>query len=144
MFKAIADYLKTRTKPGGLEYWRGQDTSTNSTKASRGSERKFDFEEEFFITLVKLKTGNFNEDLTQTFDTSPATISRIFSTWLNFLSTEYKIFFEMQANDKEKADRYSSFDNLKIVIDCTELMVQRASNLVARRRRSQTTSIMIP
>lgn len=82
----------------------------------------------FFIVLVKLKTGNFNEDLAQTFGTSPSHISSIFSTWINFLCVELKLLFEMQNNEHEK------FDDLKIVIDCTELMVQRASNLDARKK----------
>ena len=34
---------------------------------SKNRNRNFSFEEGFFIVLVKLKTGNFNEDLTQTF-----------------------------------------------------------------------------
>ena len=34
---------------------------------SKNRNRKFSFEEEFFIVLVKLKTGNFSEDLVQTF-----------------------------------------------------------------------------
>lgn len=135
IFKALVDYLKTRTKPSGLVYWRGQETSTTSSQRARGGpDRKFEFEEEFFITLVKLKTGNFNEDLAHTFDTSPATISRIFTTWINFLSKELKVLFEMQVNSDEKAECFTSFDDLKVIIDCTELMVQRASNLDARKK----------
>jgi hypothetical protein len=39
----------------------------------------------------------------------------------------------MQSSEEEKAECFSSFEDLKIIIDCTELMVQRASNLDARK-----------
>ncbi|XP_053374378.1 uncharacterized protein LOC128546976 [Mercenaria mercenaria] len=135
VFAALCNYLKSRTK-SGVNYWRGKSTgtSTESPVTSKGPERKFTVEEEIFIVLVKLKTGNFNEDLAQTFDTSQAHISRLFTTWINVLCTELKLLFEMQSNEAEKAECYSSFNDLKIVIDCTELMVQRASNLDSRKK----------
>lgn len=131
VFKALVSYLETRTD--GLNYWRGKSTSTG-TKAAKGPDRRFTFEEELFLVLVKLKTGNFNEDLATTFDTSPSHISKIFSTWVNFLANELKLLFEMESNENEKAPCFQKFDNLKVIIDCTELMVQRASNLQARKQ----------
>lgn len=133
IFSGLCEYLKTRTPPAGLNYWKGKATSS-STSACKRPERKFTFEEEFFIVLVKLKTGNFNEDLSQTFGTSPAHISSIFSTWINFLTVELKVLFEMQHNEHEKSECYSSFSDLKVVLDCAELMVQKASNLEARKQ----------
>ncbi|WAR07397.1 THA11-like protein, partial [Mya arenaria] len=84
--------------------------------------------EELFIVLVKLKTGNFNEDLAMTFDISPTHVSSIFTTHINLLANELKILFEMQASDEEQAN------NLKVVLDCTELMAQRAANLDVRKK----------
>jgi hypothetical protein len=136
VFAALCNYLKLRLESTGVSYWRGQSTSnsTESPSCGRGPDRKFTIEEEVFIVLVKLKTGNFNEDLAHTFDTSAAHISRLFSTWINILCTEFKLLFEMQSSEEEKAECFSSFEELKIIIDCTELMVQRASNLDARKR----------
>ncbi|KAL4227178.1 hypothetical protein ACF0H5_015151 [Mactra antiquata] len=134
VFKALITYLETRKDSGGVNYWRGRNTNLDSTKTKKGRERKFTFEEEVFIVLVKLKTGNFNEDLALTFDTSPAHISKIFSTIINFLCNELKLMFEMQSNESEKAKCFEQFENLKVVIDCTELMVQRSSNLEARKK----------
>lgn len=136
VFAALCNYLKLRIKPTGVSYWRGQATnsSTESPVSSKGPDRKFTTEEEIFIVLMKLKTGNFNEDLAHTFDTSPAHISRLFSTWINILCAEFKLLFEMQSSEEEKAECFNSFEELKIIIDCTELMVQRAANLDARKR----------
>lgn len=131
IFTALCSYLKCRIKPTGVNYWRGKSTSGG---ASKGPERKFSVEEEIFIVLVKLKTGNFNEDLAQTFATSTAHISRLFSTWINVMCTELKVLFEMQSSMEQKAECYEKFEDLRLVIDCTELMVQRASNLDARKK----------
>lgn len=49
---------------------------------------------------------------------------------INILCRELKLKAEL----KEKAECYSTFNDLKIVIDCTELMVKRASNLDSRKR----------
>ncbi|KAL4233736.1 hypothetical protein ACF0H5_008416 [Mactra antiquata] len=135
VFSSLCTYLKSRTKNSGINYWRGQSTSTSGEiDCNRGPDRKFTLEEEIFIVLVKLKTGNFNEDLAQTFHTSPAHISRLISTWINVMNTELKLLFEMQSSENEISECYSSFNNLKIVIDCTELMVQRSSNLDSRKK----------
>ena len=107
---------------------------TEPSKAMKGPARKFTFEEELFLVLVKLKTGIFNEDLDLSFETSASHISSVFSTWINFLCVELKLLFEMQSSDNDIAECYESFTNLKVVLDCTELYVQRASNLEARKK----------
>ena len=134
VFSALVTYLKTRCNDGNLCYWRGSSTNASGSTSTKGPSRKFTFEEELFIVLVKLKTGNFNEDLSHTFDTSVGHISTIFSTWINFLNNELKALFEMQSSESDVAECYESFENLKVVLDCTELMLQRASNLDARKR----------
>ena len=40
----------------------------------------------------------------------------------------------MQKSEDDIADCYKPFGNLKVVLDCTELMVQRATNLDARKK----------
>ena len=136
VFHALTEYLKTRCD-GNLKYWRGSTTNISDCSTGtpiKGPARKFSFEEELFLVLVKLKTGNFNEDLARSFDTSVSHISSVFSTWINFLCVELKILFEMQSSDTDIAECYESFTNLKVVLDCTELYVQRASNLDARKK----------
>ena len=134
VFTALVEFLKTRCD-GNLKYWRGGETNmTESGTGAKGLARKFTFEEELFLVLVKLKTGNFNEDLARSFDTSVAHISRVFSTWINFLCVELKLLFEMQSSDNEIAECYEAYSNLKVVLDCTELYIQRANKLDARKK----------
>ncbi|WAR07400.1 hypothetical protein MAR_017358 [Mya arenaria] len=95
-----------------------------------GPERKLTFEEELFIVLVKLKTGNFNEDLAMTFDISPTHVSSIFTTHINLLANELNILFEIQVSDEEQAKCFQDLSSLKVVL---ELMAQRAANLDVRK-----------
>lgn len=134
VFDAVCKYLQSRMGSGNLCYWKGQSTGTGASASKRGPDRKLSFEEELFIVLVKLKTGNFNEDLAQTFDISPAHVSSIFTTLINFLSKELKILFEMQSSEDDQAECYQSFNNLRVILDCTELMAQRSSNLDVRKK----------
>lgn len=133
VFKALCNYLQKRIPGGNLKYWKGQSTSTSSS-SKRGPERKLSFEEEIFIVLVKLKTGNFNEDLAMTFDISATHISSIFSTHINFLANELRILFEMQYSEEGQAECFEDFENLRVVLVCTELMAQRSSNLDVRKK----------
>ncbi|XP_069102923.1 uncharacterized protein [Argopecten irradians] len=133
IFSALCNYLKTRVKGGSMSYWRGEATVYHQG-TKKGPTRKLCFEDEFFLTLVKLKTGSCNQDLSDRFDVSVGHISNLFSTWINFLSFELKLLFEMQDSTEEVAECFKSFSNLKIILDCTELMVQKASNLDSRKK----------
>ena len=82
MFSVLSTYLKTRCNNGNLSITGTAaqllfPVSEKQKKTNR-KYRKFSFEEEFFIVLVKLKTGNVNKDLAQTFDTSAGHISILF------------------------------------------------------------------
>ena len=73
-------------------------TSHLSYLAKPGPARRFEFEDEFFLTLVKLKNGKFNIDLAREMGVSESLISRVFSTWVNFLAVELRLLFEMKVN----------------------------------------------
>ncbi|XP_013380134.1 uncharacterized protein LOC106151426 [Lingula anatina] len=133
VFSSLCDYLKTRTDSNNLCYWNGEATNTTGMTSKKGPTRKFTFEEEFFMVLVKLKTGKFNEDIAQTFDISTGHFSKIFTTWINFLSNELKTLFEMKYSTEEQPNCFQSFDNLKIILDCTELLLQKSSSLDSRK-----------
>ncbi len=140
VFKALSDHLKDRSG-GNLKYWHGQRTKktkhfTELFASKPGPERKATFEEEFFMVLVKLKTGRHNIDLAHTFGFSVGYISMLVSTWVNFLNIELKFLCEMMS-DTENLDTmpnvFHNFPGLEITIDCTELILQRSSNLQARK-----------
>ena len=61
---------------------------------------------------------------------------RVFSTWVNFLAVELRLLFEKKVNLDDPdmiAPCYQMYNSLKVVIDCTELISERESNLQARK-----------
>ena len=104
--------------------------------AKPGRARKWTFEEDFFLALVILKTGRFHYDLAREFGTNESYVSRTFTTWINFLDAELKDLFELKVNQDDLyyvPPCFHEYDSLNLVIDCTELITQRASNLQARK-----------
>ena len=76
------------------------------------------------------------EDMAFTFGVSEPYISRIMSTWVNFLAHELTILFEMKSDDENPELIPGCFRNipsLKVTLDCTELIMERSSNLQARK-----------
>jgi len=56
VFLSVSTYMKTRMKPGGHNYWKGNATSNSaSAQPNKRPERKFSFEEEFLLYLLNLK-----------------------------------------------------------------------------------------
>jgi len=80
----------------------------------------------------KLKTGCMNQDLAFNFGISIILVSELFTTFLHFLSSELKALFEMVDCDTI-ADGipsvYQNVSQLRVVLDCTELMLQKPSDL---------------
>jgi hypothetical protein len=144
VFSALVEYLSGRAK-GNLTYWRGPNDTlkfqhfSESMSSRPGPQRKLSFDEEFFLVLVKLKTGLFNKDLAFRLNVSEGLVSQVLSTWLNFLAQELKLLFEMAKVDHEDAYTgiphcYKAMPKLQIVLDCTELMSQTATSLAARKQ----------
>ena len=100
VFSAISEYLFQRSE-GRLQYWRGKGSEC-SAKLERSKtvtkERTLTFTEEFFLVLVKLKSGEFNQEVARKFGISASQMSKIFTTWINFLHNEFKLLFEMKTS----------------------------------------------
>ena len=100
-FNCIFDHLFPKAQH--MQYWRGpkqtareapQDYGNRGTvlpKCRPGPERKLDLEQEFLLTLMKLKLGLINEDLAFRFMVSSTTVSSIFITWINLMSKELSV-----------------------------------------------------
>jgi len=143
VFTALCKYLRGRalTYKYGFRKWKGIKhlEMRGSLSVSDASNRMLTFEEEFFIVLVKLKTGRMNQDLAYSFGVSTGFISELMTTWLSFLSTELKMLFEMPDCDEAmRSDGvpavFGKTAHLVAIIDCTELMLQKASDLHERKR----------
>lgn len=143
VFDALRQYLQTRVG-GNVKRWHGSKASVGSLntysivstgKCSPGN--RLAFQDEMFIVLVKLKTGRLNHDLAFQFGVSVGLISEIFTSWLCFLCAELTLLFQM-ADCGEPVDGvpgvYRNYSGLRIVIDCTELMLQKSSDLQHRKK----------
>ena len=139
VFDALASYLGKR---GGrnMKYWYGGATDRHQYHKDigmvnkPGPDRKMSFEEELFLVIVKLKTGYDNIELAHLFGISDTVVGRIFTTIINFMMTELRTLFEMTPlNEEGVADCFKRWDNLKVVLDCTELAVERSTSLTSRK-----------
>ena len=93
-FKCIFEYLKPKAQY--MQYWRGpkqtarEAPKTNPffSKSRPGPTRKLTLEQEFLLTLMKLKLGLIHEDLAFRFMISATTVSSVFITWIKLMSKD--------------------------------------------------------
>ena len=96
--------------------------------------KSISFEDQIFITLLKLRQNYTNLHLAQYFSCSVKTISNIVTTFVHIL---HKPFFEdikttIQSRNKNKVCSPSSFSHYsgcRIVIDCTDIEVATPSRI---------------
>ena len=91
----------------------------------------------FTLTLMKLRLNLGNYDLACRFGISEATVSRVFSRWIEAMDT--RLSFLIKWPDRESLQRTMPFCfrcnyGLKVtsIIDCFEIFIERPSNLLAK------------
>lgn len=143
------DRRKCNSFTCGAEYFESDyemsdsDTSDEEECDTSQSSRtyKLSLEDEFLLTVMKLRLGLFNKDLASRFQISLSTVTRIFNTWINLIYIRLgsiKIFPHRDIISKHMTlDFKKQYPNVMLIIDCTELKIQMPSSLV---RKSQTYS----
>ena len=58
--------------------------------SNKGRPRKLSLLEEFFLTMVSLRLGLLEQDIAYRFSISQSTVSRFFTTWINFMYLLFK------------------------------------------------------
>jgi len=136
-FKALFDYLKDAAAT--KRNWRGGETANKSHFSDRfqrkpGPDLKLTLEEEFLIVMIRLKVGLFQKDLALRFGLSEATISRVFTSWINLMYIELKDLCEMpDCESSEKAKQFGRFPMVRVILDCTEIYTEKPSSLQANK-----------
>lgn len=96
---------------------------------------------EFLLTLIKLRLDLRNKDLSYRFGVSESFVSLTVHKWLNILYTSLRFLIHWPSREEVRATLPECFRpkflNAVVIIDCTEVFIERASNLLAR---SQTWS----
>ena len=76
-------------KANSLCYWRGSiDTTKPGWSKRKGKEKALTNWEEFVFTLVRTRKGFDVKFLADTFGITSGQVSRIYNTWIIFLSSE--------------------------------------------------------
>ena len=117
------------------------DSSDEDNPVTEERKYSLDVEDEFLLVLMKLRLGLTNTDLSVRFNVSEGTVSKLVTTWINYLYVRLGdlkiwphrnvIIANMPASFKEK------YPNTIIIIDATELRIQTPSSLL---RQSQSYS----
>ena len=133
LLKPFAEKLKYWDKNKGTEVSYQKD----STKKKPGKQRLLTIMEEFIITLVRLRLGLLSRHLTDIFGVSEGTLSKVFTTWICFLS---KVFRDILLKCPSKEDvkknlprSFCKFPSTRIIIDCTEIFLQKPTSPSAQR-----------
>ena len=89
--------------------------------------------DQFFLVLVRLRTGMLELELADRFCVSQTTVSRILVTWLNYLYIylgSVPIWPSRKIIDKHMPEIFKpDYVRTRVIIDCTELYVQTPSSL---------------
>ena len=84
--------------------------------------------------MIRLKVGLFQKDLALRFGLSEATISRVFTSWINLMYIELKDLCEMpDCESSEKAKQFGRFPMVRVILDCTEIYTEKPSSLQANK-----------
>ena len=84
---------------------------------------------------MQLKAGLFVQGLTNRFDISTSLLSRICITWINLLYVELKDIFPFPTQElvrKNMPQEFAQYATTRIILDCTELFIQRPSAMLAQ------------
>lgn len=110
-----------------LIYWNGK--STNSGVKGSGRSRSLTPKQEFFLVLVRLRLGLLEQDVADRFEVSCSTVSRIFTTWINFLYLKLKDIPLWPSKDVIQGSMPKTFRDLypstRVILDATEIYVQK-------------------
>lgn len=95
-------------------------------------------QDELLMTLLRLRRGIPLRDLKVLFNISEGHASRIVYTWVRVMSLEFKkleelMFVSTRAQDDSRPKCFEQFQNLRVIIDCTEFRIQTPNNLDHRR-----------
>ena len=131
VFMALFTFLEP--KMGKVSVWSGNSgRDITRGESSKGRKRKLSLEEELLAVLMRLRLGLLLEDMADRFDIAKGTASKIFTTWIKVLAVELKTVFPWPSKElvlQKTPAQFKQYPNTRILIDCTEVFIQRPSSL---------------
>ena len=140
-FKMLMAMFQTVLLSGAdrLNYWRGGHSVGERTYHDKGRKpgpkRVLRLEDEFLLTCMRLRLGLMQGHLADIFKVSESTVSRILNTWINFLYDSAKQLVPWPTKEQilyNLPRAFMDFSNTQIVLDCTEIFVEKPSSHVAQ------------
>ncbi|XP_064456557.1 uncharacterized protein LOC135367286 [Ornithodoros turicata] len=89
------------------------------------------------MILVRLRNGMSGKEISRNFGISEGHFSKVFATWINFLNHELKSITSFPTVDQIKPHlpkAFMKFPNTRLVLDATEVRIQKPSSLKAQRQ----------
>ena len=126
-----------------LNYW-GSDFSENrlSGTEKRGHSRKLKPIDELFLVLYRLRCNVLEKDLGDRFGLHPSSVSRIITTWINFLYHTLKqlpIWASREVVTRTMPACFKAhYPQTRVIIDCTEVFMQIPFSFCAQSQTYST------
>lgn len=122
-------------KATDIRVWRGSKKTKTQSKKRAAKKKKTTFKdgvltkwEQFVLTLVRTRKGFDVIFLADTFGINRSQVSRIYNTWIAFLSQELSFLVPWPSRSELKKSlpkRFKRFQNVRIILDCLELFIQK-------------------
>ena len=144
-FKFLLGYLSEKSQ--SMQYWRGGkqttkeapqppspfELATSFSKGRPGPERKHRLEQEFLLTLMKLRLALLTIDLGFRFYVSATTVSSVFITLTKLMSKELSLLIVWPSRQQIKKTLPSFFrrfyPKVRCIIDCFDCFTETPSGL---------------
>ena len=126
-----------------LTYW--SSYKANDVKG-KGRPRGLPPIKEFFMVLVRLRLGSLEQDLADRLEVSCSSVSRICTTWINFLYLKLKEIPLWPPREVIQGNMPKSFSEMypstHVIIDATEIYVEKPSLPDVQRRSLFTRTVI--
>ncbi|PFX11930.1 THAP domain-containing protein 11 [Stylophora pistillata] len=131
-FRLIFDHVKGKALV--MHYWKGPKRTGDLSKLKIDRQmRALTLEQEFLLTMMKLRLGLFLFDLTFRFDISASATSSIFTTWVKFLAKELKwrlVWPDRVDTHRNLPDMFRKYyPKCRVLLDCPEIYIETPSDL---------------
>ena len=134
-FSLIFEHLSY--KAINMHYWKGLKNTAKDLSSPRDlknvSLRVLSLEQEFLMTMMRVRLGLLIDDLAFRFNVSSSLVSSIFTTWIKLISLELSWLIHWPDRCTIRRNLPSMFRKYYIkccvIIDCSELYIETPSSL---------------
>lgn len=135
-FHASMTFLNPGKDGRNVKLWKGNEGLLVKDTGGKGRPRKLNVDNQLFLLLVKLKVGLFHKHLAHLFGISESTVSRVFTSWLNFLYlrlNDLKLWLSKQIIQENMPIAFlEKYPSTRVIIDATEITCEVPSSFVSQ------------